>query len=122
MSIHVPVVSMPERDELEPRSARYIDRKDGTLAVARGGFVGFSPSLAGDCEETAVRIEIPSKSGGTVFVRLVVLHRGDDVEDVMMPEGFRALAEAAGIPSHCNAFEGYLETLARLEFARRGGR
>jgi hypothetical protein len=115
-------MSIHELDELTPISRRVarLEAKYGKIGVTSDGAVGVFP-LAGDCEETAVRIEIPSKSGGTIFVRLVVLHRGDDVEDVMMPEGFRALAEAAGIPSHCNAFEGYLETLARLEFARRGG-
>jgi hypothetical protein len=88
------------------------------LAARRS--VGFS--RADDGEETAVRVEIPSRSGGILFAQCVVTHYGDDVVHVSLPDNIRVLEEAAGLPLHCRAFEGYLETLARLEFARRGGR
>jgi hypothetical protein len=90
-------VPFPELDELEPRR----------------------PLLAGDCDETAVRIDVPTRNGGLAFASCVVLHRGDDVVDVRLPEGHMAYATAAGLPYEAAAeFEGFLCTLARMAFAR----
>jgi hypothetical protein len=103
MTIH----ELDELDEMQPWF-------NGRRAV--------TASLAGDCEETAVRIDVPSKSGGVIFASVVVLHRGDDVVDVRLPDGFMAYADAAGLPYEAAAeFEGFLCTLARMAFAR-GGR
>jgi hypothetical protein len=75
-----------------------------------------------DPEQTAVRIEIATVDGGTIFAQCVVLHRGTEVVDVRLPDGHGALASAAGISWEAAAeWEGYLCILARFAFAR-GGR
>jgi len=75
-----------------------------------------------EADRTAVRIELPSKSGGAIFAECVVVHNGDDVIGVRLPDGHGALAEAAGITlDAATEWEGYLCILARIAFAR-GGR
>jgi hypothetical protein len=72
-----------------------------------------------DPDETAVRIEIATVDGGTIFSQCVVRHRGTEVVDVRLPDGHGALASVAGIPWQAAAeWEGYLCILARLAFAR----
>jgi len=118
------VYELPENeiDELDPivRRVRNLETKFGTISVTSDGFVGLLP--ADGREETAVRIEIPSKSGGTIFAQCVVIHNGTEVIDVRLPDGHGALAEAAGITwEAATEWEGYLCILARMAFAR-GGR
>lgn len=106
-------MAIHELDELEPDFSRPVN----TNISARALF-----PLAGDLEETRVRIEIPTKGGGTVFVQCVVRHDGETVHDVRLPDGHGALADVAGITWEAAAeWEGYLSILARIEFAR-GGR
>jgi hypothetical protein len=69
-------------------------------------------------DEIAVRIELATVDGGTLLATCVIVHDGTEILDVRLPCDWRALASAAGIPSHCSAFEGYLEVLARFAFSR----
>lgn len=113
-------MAIHELDEIDPiaRRVRRLETKVGAIAVSEDGAVGAFP-LAGDCEETCVRIDIPSQSGGVVFAQLVVQHRGDDVVAVRFPDGYEGLARVVGMPFEAQAaWEGYLEIMGRMAFAK----
>lgn len=110
-------MAIHELDELTPRTQMRALSQDSMVGLAIADYLDDAP-LAGDAEETRVTIDIPTKSGGHVVCECVVLHNGEDVVDVRLPAHFRDYATAAGVPSDANCWEGYLETLARVEFAR----
>lgn len=74
-----------------------------------------------DPEQTAVRIDIPTRSGGVIMSHATVHHHGDRPVHVVLPPHFRDYAEAAGIDRFDEDFEAFLWVLAKMAFAR-GGR
>jgi len=76
-------------------------------------------------EQTAVAVEIRGFRDGkeaTFMPWFTVDHHGTEIVTVHMPHGWRAIARQVGLDGELTATEGYFETLARIEFARRGGR
>jgi hypothetical protein len=111
-------MAIHELDELADRIPMRVLGHDGVA-----GYAG--PSLAGDAEQTAVLVTIVGWRDGkeaTFMEWFTVDHYGTDIDRVHMPPGWRAIARQVGLDDELIATEGYLETLARLEFARRGGR
>lgn len=75
----------------------------------------------GDPEQTAVFVEIRGVRDGletSWSAWFSVDHFGDRIVHVSLPDGWRAICRQLGLDDECCATEGYLETLARLEFAR----
>jgi hypothetical protein len=74
-------------------------------------------------EQVGVLVDIVGFRNGresTVRAWFTVLHRGDDVVDVRLPDGWRALCSAVGLDAESTDTEGYIATLAKLKFARAG--
>jgi len=74
--------------------------------------------LAGDAEQTAVRFDIPTRNGGIILGSATVNHDGEKVVNVILPPHFRDWAGAAGLERDDLCFEGYLEAMAKMVFAR----
>lgn len=93
---------------------------------ASGDRVGtYSGLLAGDVEQTSVAVELRGWRDGkeaTFVAWFTIEHNGAVIAHVHMPPGWRAAARQIGLDDEVLATEGYLETMARIEFARRGGR
>jgi hypothetical protein len=117
-------MAIHEFDELTERRVAKLEAKHGKIGVTADGAVGAFP-LAGDAEQTAVAVEIRGFRNGkeaTWGEWFTVTHNGDDIVSVGFPAGWRAACRQVGLDDELIATEGYLETLARLAFARRGGR
>ena len=75
---------------------------------------------AADPEQTAVRFDIPTRSGGVILGSATVHHDGDRPLHVVLPPHFRDWAVAAGLDRFDEDFEACLWAMAKMAFARSG--
>jgi hypothetical protein len=75
-----------------------------------------------NAEQTAVLVTIVGVRDGeeaTFDAWVTIDHDGERVLYVYLPDGWRAMCRQVGLDDELTAIEGYVETLARIEFARR---
>jgi hypothetical protein len=75
-------------------------------------------TLPPEPEQTAVRFDIPTRTGGILLCSALVHHNGEKVVNVILPPHFRDYAVAAGLDRFDEDFERFLCAMAKMVFAR----
>lgn len=83
-----------------------------------------SETLAGETEQAAVLVTIVGwrdRKDASFDAWFEIAHLGDVVVRVALPDGWRAICRQVGLDDENLDTEGYLCTLAKLEFSRQRG-